>query len=265
MPVEEKVEGQQQIDELEEGAEIQKPEEKKEEVEQKKPDDSAELRSAMAELASTVKTLAEPKKEEKQFTKEEIAEFWAVYDPEKGRPDFIKKFFRLTDEEATPERVAEVKALFADMQSGMMKQAVTGAKNLITNEISKFRDELKETFDFVSTAKAERIRVKFGEAYPVLSDEKYAKVVTLTAKSLADKTFENESSYFKALAEGAAETIKAVVPDFDLGAKVEKKDKPAGNTPRLPRSSAGGTGGAGSGGGKAKDETSSKGDIDSLD
>src|SRR4051812_40029412 len=70
-----------------------------------KPD---ELRKAMAELATTVRTIATPKEkdDEPALTEEQKAELWAVYNPEASRKDFFKKFFRMNPE-ATPEEVTE--------------------------------------------------------------------------------------------------------------------------------------------------------------
>lgn len=220
-----------------------------------------EMRQAITELATTVKGLAKPKeKEEEKLTPEQIEELWGVFKPEQTRPDFMRKFFRMNPD-ATEDEIKEAREHFDVMHKGIVKQAVTGAKNYVEIMASKLREEMKEALDFVSEAKVERLQKKFYSQYPALQDPKYAKIVDAQAKALKDKTFDSEEEYFKALAEGAAEPIKALVPDFDLGKKPEKK--PAATTSRLPRTSQGGQGGAG-GGGKAPVSTS-KNDIDELD
>src|SRR4249919_3410552 len=54
-----------------------------------------ELRSAMAELAGTVRQIAKPKEETPPPTPEQVAEFWQVYNPESSDKEFFRKFFRL--------------------------------------------------------------------------------------------------------------------------------------------------------------------------
>lgn len=254
-----------QVEELEQqdGIETQETQE----TQETKPDASAELRAAMTELAGTVKTLATPKTEEKPLTEDEKNEFWAVYNPEKEDPDFFKKWMRLQDDMDPQQRdstVAERKKLFASMQKGLTRQAVVGSKNLFEAELAKRDEQIKELTSFVQEQKAEKTRTKFFSAYPGLKDDKFSKIIAAQAQMIANQNFESEGKYFKALAEGAAETIKAVVPEFDLGAGKTEKQKPAGNTSRLPRTSAGGTGGSGAGPGMVK-STPKGGDIDDLD
>jgi hypothetical protein len=128
------------------------------------------------------------------------------------------------------------------MQKGLVRQAVVSSRNLFNMDIEKLREELKPVHDYVSTARAEQTRSRFFKEYEVLNEPKYSKVIDATARLLADKTFDSEGDYFKALAEGAAEAIKGLIPDFDLGAG---KKKTTTTTPKLPRTSVGGSGGAG--------------------
>lgn len=213
-----------------------------------KPD---EMKTALADLAKHVEKVTAPKVEPaKELSQEEKDELWGVWNPEKANPDFFKKWMRLAadmDPNEVQSTIAERKALFAEMQKGFVRQAVVGARNLFTMELDKLREELKPTQDYVSTAKSEATRSRFYKEYTVLDDPKYAKVIDATARLLADKEFKDEAEYFKALAEGAADTIKGVLPEFDLGAGKTKTTKTAATTPRLPRTSAGGTGGAGGG------------------
>lgn len=214
-------------------------------------DPNLELRSAMAELAGTVKSFATastPKAADPVLTEEQKAELWAIYNPEKSKPDFMKKFFRLNPE-ATPEEIKEAKELFADMQQGLVKQAIVGSRNIASQEFQKMRQEFAPILEYVAQARAEQTKNRFYEGYSSLNDPRYAKVIDATARLLAGQNFDSEASYFKALAEGAAETIKGVLPEFALDAKTTK---PAANAPRLPRTSAGGTGGSGGGGSKEK-------------
>lgn len=222
-----------------------------------------EWKQAIADLATHVKTVTAPKKEEPaELTAEQKQELWGVYDPEKGRPDFMRKFFRMNPD-ATPEEIQEAKDLFADMQKGLVRQSIIGSKNLMEQAMAKLREEFGPLQEYVSSQKAEQTRARFYKKFPVLSDERYGKIIDLTAKGLADKEFASEDDFFKALAESAAETIKAAgAADFELGAAPETKPKP-GTTPKLPRTTAGGTGGAGAGGGTKK-ETSVRDDSASL-
>ena len=205
-----------------------------------------DLRAAMTELAGIVKGQVKPPEapKEPELTQEQKDEFWAVYNPEKKDPKFLDKFFRLT-EDMTPEQKAEFKALFADLQQGLVKQSVVGARNLMQIELAKLREEFAPGQEYISEARAERTRGRFFEKYESLKDPRYAKIIAITAKDLSSREFKDEAEYFKALAEGAAETIAGVEPTFALGAAKTKQTP--GTTPRLPRTSVGGTGGAGGG------------------
>lgn len=213
-------------------------------------DDKDELRLAMADLAKSVTTLATPKKDEpKELTQEQKDELWGVFNPEKDDPKFLDKFFRLADD-MTPEQKLEYKKLFGALQQGLVRQSVVGARNLFQMELQKLQEELQPVREFVTEQRAERTRTKFYSSYPALDEKteaggrRYEKIINATARELEKGTFDSEEAYFKALAEGAAEKITTVLPTFVLGAK-PKPTKPAGSTPRLPRTSAGGTGGAG--------------------
>ena len=125
--------------------------------------------------------------------------------------------------------IAERKALFAEMQKGLVKQAIVGSRNLFQQEIQKLREEYAPLQEHYSQQRAEQTKSRFFKSYEGLSDPKFEKVVQATARLLGDKTFDSEESYFKALAEGAAETIKGILPDFDLGATGNETKKPAGD------------------------------------
>jgi len=205
-----------------------------------------EWKEAVAELARSVNKATAPKEPAPvEMTEEQKAEYWGVWDPEKSNKEFYKKWFRLNPD-ATPEEVTEMKAMFAEMQRGLVRQSLIGARNMYSEELRKLREEFAPIREHVSAQKAEATRKRFFDAHPVLNDPKFQNVVNVVAKGLADREFKTEDEYFKALAEGAAETIKAVVPDFDLGAVATTK-KPTGTTPKLPRTSVGGTGGTGAG------------------
>jgi hypothetical protein len=230
------------------------------EPEPQKPD---ELRAAMTELAGTVSRLAQPPAEPaRQPTPDEIAELWAIYNPEKTNRDFFRKFFRLGDD-ATPEQLEEAKQLFTEMHSGMMRQAMQGARNFIAIEMERMQQEIGPIKEYVETARREATRGRFYNSYPGLGEDKFDKIVSSVALTLNDKTFSDEDEYFKELAEGSAAAIKEILPDFDLG-KAPEKPRIPGKTPKLPRTSVGGGGGAG----KGRDvlqPTGSKNDIDSLE
>jgi hypothetical protein len=226
------------------------------------PPATDELRSAMAELAGTVKRIATPKEETPAPTPEQVAEFWQVYNPESSDKEFFRKFFRLNPD-ATEEEAQQFRELFGGMQKGLMKQAITAARNYIRMERSAIDEEYGPLKEFVETQKREATRGRFFSSYPGLDDKRFNKIIDATARSLDNKVFENEEAYFKALAEGAAGSLKEILPGFDLGAKQPKKP---GQTPKLPRTSAGGGGGAGKGG--SHDElqpTGKRNDIDSLE
>jgi hypothetical protein len=230
--------------------------------EPQKPDADG-LRAAMTELAGTVSRLAQPPAAPaRQPTPEEISELWAIYNPEKTNKDFFRKFFRL-DETATPEQVEEAKQLFTEMHSGMMRQAMQGARNFIAIEMERMQQEIGPIKEYVETARREATRGRFYDSYPGLGENKFDKIVSSVALTLNDKTFDDEDSYFKELAEGSAAAIKEILPDFDLG-KAPEKPRTPGKTPKLPRTSVGGGGGAG----KGRDvlqPAGSKNDIDSLE
>jgi hypothetical protein len=228
-----------------------------------KPPPTDDLRDAMTELAETVRQIATPPKPTTPPpTPEEIAEFWKVYDPESSDKEFFKKWFRLNPE-ATVEEVQAVKELFAGVQKGLMRQSVTATQNYI----KMMRDEIDRDYgplrEYVEEQKREATRGRFYGAYPALDETKYQKIIDATARALDNQTFADEGAYFKALAEGAADSIKAILPDFDIGARPTTKTP--GKTPKLPRTSAGGGGGAGKGAGSGLEPTGKRNDIDSLD
>lgn len=234
--------------------------EKKEEV--KAP---SALETAMAELAGTVKSLATPKEKEEVLTQEQKDELWAVYNPTKTDPDFFRKFLRLNtdmDPIEVEKAVKEFTPLFAEMQKGMVRQSIVGARNILLPELQKLRDEFGPISEHVSQERAVRTRERFSDAYPALADPKFKKVLDASARAIATQEFKTEDDFFKALAESAAETIKGVLPEFDLGAKPAKQ--PATTTPRLPRTRAGGTGGTG-GGEAAPKKDAKDDDSDAID
>lgn len=237
-----------------------------------KPD---ELKTALTELAKTVGGMAkerQPQTQEKQLSEEEKAELWGVYNPTKNNPEFFRKWLRLNtdmDPAEVEKTIKEYQPLFAEMQTGLVRQSVVGARNLMNIELARLREEFGPIVDYVSSAKAEKTREKFFGQYPSLREEneegvnKYGDVIDAVARTLADKTFDSEAHYFKVLAESTAKAIKGLVPTFDLGKKPEKK--PAVTSPRLPRTSVGGTGGTAAGGKKPDEKGKGDDDSDSLD
>lgn len=225
------------------------------------PSKNEDVLTAIRELAGALKPAtpaAAPTATQGALTPEQTAELWAVYNPEATRKDFMRKFFRLNPE-ATPEEIAEARELFADMHKGLVRQSIVGAKNLLDMEIAKLRDEFKPVMEYMSTQRAETTRKTFYSMYPALEDPKYQKVVSAVARTLADKQYDSEAAYFTALAESAAETIKGVLPEFDLGAAPQQTKTNPGTTPKLPRTRVGGTGGTG--GGVSKKEPDDSSDI----
>lgn len=227
---------------------------------QGKPPETPEWQKAIADLATQVKTATAPKEQKQELTQEQKDELWAVYNPEKTKKDFMTKFFRLNPD-ASPEEVAEAKELFADMQKGLVRQSIVGARNIFQAELQKFREEIEPALKHFHTQAAEQTRSRFFKKYPVLEDTTFQPIVDLVAKQLEGREdISDEESFFQALADGAAKVIKPHRPDFDLGAKPATK-QPAGTTPRLPRTSVGGTGGAGGGGTTVKKSKDDSEDI----
>lgn len=210
---------------------------------------SDEWKTALAELTSTVNKALVPKKEvAPQMTQEQLNEHWGVFDPEKTDKEFFKKMFRLPAD-ATPEDLAQAKAVWGMMQNGLMKQAVKGALLLVEQKYGSKFAQIDSLEEWRSQASAKELRTNFNETYPALADPKFNKIIKLSAAELADSDFATHEDYFKALAERAAENVKTVDPSFDLGAV---QTKPKTGKPSLPRTRVGGTGGTGGGGNAQK-------------
>jgi hypothetical protein len=212
------------------------------------PPANDDLRSALAELAGHVKTISTPKTQEPQapMSEEEKEKLWGVYKP--TRKDFFHKFFGLP-EDADEMSLKERQELFAEVQQGLVRQSLTGSLNLMKQLREQFDAEYAPLREYVSQARAKETRSAFNTAYPGLADARYDKVLRIVSSDLAKREFKSQDEFFKALAEGAAESIREFVPEFDLGATTNQPKKAPGSTPRLPRTSVGGSGGAGGGGG----------------
>lgn len=225
------------------------------------PDD---LRDAMRTLAETVNRSMTPKPAEPaRLSPEEEAKLWGVWDPEASDKEFFKKFFRFNPD-ATPEEVQSAKELFAMMQRGLMTQAITGSQNIVEMAMHRLNQEYAPLREYVEEMRREGIRNRFYDQYETLADDRYAEIIAAVANTLANKTFDNEDAYFKALAEGAAENIKKLIPDFALGEK-KKPTRTTGKAPKLPRTTAGGGGGAGKTRVDSLQPTGMRNDIDSLE
>lgn len=223
-------------------------------------DNLAEAIKGLREELSRTKQPVADSKTEAPMSDEEKAKLWGVYNPLEKRPDFFQKFFRLP-EDATPDMVEEQKSLFADLQTGLVRQAIIGARNLMEAKIAEVQKQYEPLVQYYQQQQASERRKSFDQTYPALADARYNTILQGVAAALRDKEFDSQESYNKALAEGAEAAIKQVVPEFSLASKQQNKQqqKSAGKTPRLPRSSAGGTGGTG------KDAESSNGFVDDAD
>src|ERR1700722_4289009 len=214
------------------------------------PSNEDKLSAALEKISERLDWPQETKKEEQKLTPEQEKQLWAIYNPGKTNPKFHSKFFRLPDD-ATPEQVKEYQDMLADFQKGLVKQSVVGARNLAQIEFQKLRDEFAPVLKFYQEEQNRKTAESFYKAFPALGvqDEsgnyRFSRVLAAAADSIKDQTFKSRDEYFKALAESAADTIKGVLPEFDLGAA--PKTKPA-TKPGLPRTRVGGTGGTGAGG-----------------
>lgn len=214
-----------------------------------------EWKDAIKELTKTVSTAVAPKEAPPApLTQDQIDEYYATFKPEKTDPDFFRKFLRLQtdlDPVEIEKTVKEFKPIFEAMHKGISKEAVVGAYRLFQKELKQLKDELAPDREFISEARAERLKTKFMKAAPFLADEdgglKYPKTVKYCAGELSTQNFENETEYFKTLADNVVAMLKEQGVSIASDA-VQTKTKPTG-TPRLPRTSVGGTGGAGGGGG----------------
>lgn len=217
---------------------------------QAEPDKVGKMEAALADLATHVKTISTPQQTQKEPTPEEVAEFWGVYNPEKENPQFFDQFLRLMPDMDAEEKKKVIEAfrpVFGAMQKGMVRQAMIGAQRLI----EKFqRDEFGPVKQHYTEAQAAAQKREFYDENPALEDDKFNPVLMAVAEQLSTQTFPSRKAYNKALAEGAAEQIKRLIPDFDLGQP--KQAKQPATTPRLPRTSVGGSGGNGGGGADTK-------------
>lgn len=221
-----------------------------------------ELRESLKQLTDNVSKLTSQPTQQTQKSPDEIAEEWGVWNPEKTDPEFFRKFMRMNpdmDKDEAAAAINDYKQLFGGMQKGLVKQAIIGALKVIReNDLKGLDERLSPIQEHYSSQRAEKMAADFYGKYPALKDDevaglKFSGIVDGVARSLAGKDFQSQDAYFKALADGAAEKIKGVMPSFALGAV---KAKPtAGTSPRLPRTSVGGTGGTGSGGGKPSKAT----------
>lgn len=222
------------------------------------------MEDAIKELTETIRSSRTPATNEPaapQMSEEELRAHWGVWNPTEKNPAFFEQFFRFApdmDPEEKKTAVAQMQGLFGEMQTGIVRQALIGAQHYMTAMRQELESQYAPLMEQVQYQKAEALKERFYGSYPVLQDERFAKIVKATAAELVGKQFPSEAEYFKALAEGAGAVIKGVLPDFDLAATVEKK---AATTPRLPRTRAGGTGGSG---GSAPKPVVSQDDSDAI-
>lgn len=219
-----------------------------------KPITQSDMDAAFEKLGTAITKAVTPQQQREavqEMSPAEVKKLWAIYDPEEGQKDFMRKWFRMNPE-ATEQDVTEARAMWKNMQEGLVRQAVVGSRNLMTVELDKMRKEYAKQFEplqkFYQEAQAEKLSTEFFSAFPTLGElndagkPKYMKAIKIAADELAKQNFNSRPEYFQALAERAAEFVKGILPDFDLG-KAANKNKTSTSTPRLPRTGAGGTGG----------------------
>ncbi len=103
-------------------------------TEPKAKTENDEMRAALAELAGTVNKIVAPKeKEAAPLTPQQEKEYWALFDPEESKPDFMKKWFRMNPE-ATEDEIKEAREMWKHMQEGIVKQAVVGSRRIAAQE-----------------------------------------------------------------------------------------------------------------------------------
>jgi hypothetical protein len=224
-------------------------------------DSSKELADAAKELRGVVDGLkATPPPPAAGLTPAQRAELWGVFDPEKGRTDFMRKFFRMNPE-ATPQEQQEAKELFAYAHEGMVRQSLTGARNFDRIMMDEIDRKYGPILEYVQQAALRDRQERFYSTFESLRDSKYFNIINAVSQQLMNKRYENEGEYFKDLAERSAKAIQEIVPDFDLGKG--KKTKQAGSAVRIPRSSVGSAAAARRG--SSTDDDNQKNDIDSLE
>lgn len=239
-----------------------------------KPVTQADMDAAFEKLGTTISKAVTPREQQeaKQMSPEEQKKLWAIYDPEEGQKDFMRKFFRLNPE-ATEQDIADARGMFKNMQEGLVRQSVVGAQNMTTLALEKFKKEygFDEMRDAFRQMRAEKLQTDFFKAYPALGEineatgtPKFMKAIHVAANELAKENFASQDAYFTALAERASEFVKGILPDFDLGAKT--KTKSSTSTPSLPRTRVGGSGGTARGaeGGDGKATRGANGDDSST-
>lgn len=201
---------------------------------------------AVRELAETNRLTRESlekasKPAPKQYTPEEIDQMWAVYKPSAA---FLRELIEPLPADATPEQVEKRMKMFSEYQTGILRQAVQAARNIMTDEFSKRDTRLDEFQAFRDEAAKRQVRQDFNGRYPVFKDTKYDRILKAVALEMKNETFTSNEKYFDALAERAAEAIREYIEDFDLD---EPETKPtrnnSGGRPRVPRSGGGGGGG----------------------
>lgn len=225
-------------------------------VTEEKPDAAAapvrsdDTAAALKELAGELRSSREaqkPKDEPTAIDPAVLKKEWAFWEPDGA---FIRKFFK-ANPDATDEDLKDQVEAMQQMHQGIMRQSYTGMQKLLAQALEKFEKErISPLQEFYSKANTEKARNSFNESFPVFKDKRYDKILGLAQKSLEGrKDLSDDETFFKAVAETAAELIRDVNPDFVLEA-AEKPSKPTtGTTLKLPRGRVGGNGGSGGGGG----------------
>jgi hypothetical protein len=126
---------------------------------------------------------------------------------------------------------------------GIRKNVVTLAYHMLNDMQAQVNQQ------FVQQQKLEKFKTDFHTAYPSLSDPSLEPIIEAATVQLknAGRKFPTHADAYKAIAELAAQTIKAVKPEFDLSvAPTTTPTKPSKTTmPKANGSPSGGGGGAG--------------------
>lgn len=149
-------------------------------------------------------TTEPPKKE---MTREEAEKLLNVWKPS---PEWLAKLNNMDTQAAALE----------EMRDGILRQAVTIAQGLTTEQRQAIDGQYAPVLSFVQQQEGLARDARFNKTYPALAKPEYRDLITGIAQALSAKglRFSSESEAFKAVATGAEAILKQTNPEFKLGA-----------------------------------------------